>query len=75
MTPTLRRWPRYLFAILLGNVVYFAASSHLPPGARDAAGQIGLGTLVDFSFCVGVYGLIELGALLLGRGRPGADAK
>jgi hypothetical protein len=75
MTPSFRRWPRYLLAILLGNVVYFTASPHLPPGARDAASQIGLGTLVDFGFCVGVYGLLELGAFLLRRRRSGADTK
>ena len=69
MTPSFRRWPRYLLAILLGNVVYFAASPHLPASARDAAGAIGWGTLVDFGFCVGVYGLLELGALLVRRRR------
>jgi|GEM_PF-1874871 len=75
MTPSFRRWPRYLLAILLGNVAYFAASPHLPPAARDAAAQIGWGTLVDFGFCAGVYGLLELGVFLVSRQRGGTDAK
>ena len=72
MTSSVRRWPRYLLAILLGNVLYFAVSPHLPPPARDAASHIGLGTLVDLWFCLFAYGLIELGAFLGARWRRGS---
>ncbi len=72
MSPTTRRWPRYLLAILLGNALYFAVSPHLPPAARDAASHIGLGTLVDLWFCLFVYGLIELVAFLVVRWRRGS---
>lgn len=75
MTPKVRRWMKYLLAVLLGNTMYFAASRHLPPPARDAAGHLGLGTLVDLWFCLFAYGLIELGALLRSRIGPKSDRK
>jgi hypothetical protein len=59
----------YLVAILLGNGLYFALSPHLPPPAQHHAASVDLGTLVDFWFCLVVYGLLELGASF-GRGRP-----
>ncbi|MFZ0864187.1 MAG: hypothetical protein WB781_09335 [Candidatus Sulfotelmatobacter sp.] len=48
-----------LLAIILGNVVYFALVPSLPPVARHRPFQLDLGTLVDFFFCVVVYGLIR----------------
>ena len=70
MTPTVRRWIKYLLAVLFGNIIYFGASPHLPPAARDAAGHFGLATLVDLWFCLFAYGLIELGALIGSRLGP-----
>ena len=58
---------KYLIAIVLGNCIYFALSPHLPPAARNAASTFGLGTVVDFWFCLVVYGLVELGSSF----RPG----
>ena len=75
MTPTVRRWIKYLLAVLLGNIIYFGAAPHLPPPARDAAGHLGLGTLVDLWFCLFAYGLIELGGFLGSRRRPKSDGK
>jgi uncharacterized membrane protein YraQ (UPF0718 family) len=57
-------WIKYLVAILLGNALYFALSPHLPPVARHAERTLGMGTVVDFWFCLLVYGLLELGAFL-----------
>jgi len=52
---------KFLVAILLGNALYFALCPYLPPAARNAAAGFGLGTVVDFWFCLAVYGLLELG--------------
>jgi len=62
MPLTRAKWIRYLVAILLGNALYFALSPHLPPAAQHHSATIDLGTLVDFWFCLLVYGLLELGA-------------
>jgi hypothetical protein len=48
-----------LLAIILGNVVYFALVPSLPPAARHHPFHLDLGTLLDFFFCVVVYGLIR----------------
>jgi hypothetical protein len=58
------KWTKSLIAILLGNALYFALSPHLPPAARHHAMTIDLGTVVDFWFCLLVYGLLDLGAFL-----------
>jgi hypothetical protein len=48
-----------LLAIILGNVVYFLLLPHLPPAARRHRFQLDLGTIVDFWFCLVIYGLIR----------------
>jgi hypothetical protein len=53
------RWLKYLIAIVVGNVVYFAVQSHLPPAAQHHTFRPDLGTLVDLWFCIAVYGLLE----------------
>ncbi len=62
---------KFLAAVLLGNGLYFALSPYLPPPARNGAQSINLGTVVDFWFCLVVYGLIELGQFLGTRGGKG----
>jgi H+/gluconate symporter-like permease len=62
-------WIKYLAAIVLGQVLYFAVSPHLPPAARHQPFQFDLGTVVDFWFCLFVYGLIELAVFLRHRAR------
>jgi hypothetical protein len=68
------KWIKYLIAILLGNALYFSLSPRLPAAAQHHSWTIDLGTVVDFWFCLLVYGLLELGALLQGaiatRRRP-----
>ncbi len=65
------KWIKYLVAIVLGNGLYFALNPQLPPPARYNASQIiSLGTVVDFWFCLLVYGLLELGRFLQSRRRP-----
>ena len=55
------KWTKYLVAILLGNGLYFALSPYLPPAAQHRSWVVDLGTVVDFWFCLLVYGLLELG--------------
>jgi len=62
-------WFKYLIAIILGNGLYFALNPYLPEAARHHTYKLDLGTLVDFWFCLAVFGLLELGALLSKQGR------
>ena len=48
-----------LLAIVLGNVLYFFLLPSLPPAARHHPFHVDLGSLVDFWFCLVVYGLIR----------------
>jgi len=48
-----------LFAIILGNVVYFLLVPSLPPMARHRPSRIDLGMVLDFWFCLVAYGLIR----------------
>lgn len=63
------RWLKYLIAILLGNGLYFALNPYLPQAAKHHPFKLDVGTLVDFWLCLGVYGLLELGAFLRKRGQ------
>jgi H+/gluconate symporter-like permease len=51
-----------LLAIILGNLVYFALLPSLPPVARHHPMHLDLGMLLDFTFCVAVWGLIRTAA-------------
>ncbi len=48
-----------LLAIVLGNVLYFLLLPSLPPAARHHPFHVDLGSLVDFWFCLVVYGVIR----------------
>ena len=50
-----RRWGEALTAVLLGNLVYFAAVPYLPHSLRHEPFQIDAGLAVDFAFCVLAY--------------------
>lgn len=60
---TRAKWIKFLVAILLGNALYFALSPHLPPAAQHRSWAVDLGTVVDFWFCLLIYGLLELGTI------------
>jgi hypothetical protein len=64
------KWIKFLAAILLGNALYFLLSPHLPPVAQHHSAAVDLGTVVDFWFCLCVYGIIELAIFLRSRGQP-----
>jgi hypothetical protein len=69
MKPVRVKWFKYLIAILLGNGLYFALNPYLPEAARHHTYKLDLGTLVDFWFCLFVFGLLELGAFLFPQGK------
>lgn len=48
-----------LAAVLAGNAVYFLLEKYLPVWARHVGFRTDLGTLVDFCFCLVVFGLIK----------------
>jgi hypothetical protein len=67
MSANLQQWMRWLVIILLGNGLYFALFPYLPPPARHRGFHVDLGTLVDFWFCLIVFGIFELAAFLNGN--------
>ncbi len=60
MKPSPARLLRYLVIIVIGNALYFIAMPRLPSAARHKRFQLDLGTLVDFWFCLVVFGIFEL---------------
>jgi len=48
-----------LVAILLGNAAYFLLARYLPPRAHHVPFHVDLGSLIDFWFCLVVFGLIK----------------
>jgi hypothetical protein len=48
-----------LVAVVGGNASYFLLGRYLPPAARHVPFQIDLGLLIDFWFCLVVFGLIK----------------
>jgi hypothetical protein len=48
-----------LLAVLVGNAAYFLLEKHLPAVARHVRYKTDLGTLVDFWFCLAVFGVIK----------------
>ena len=64
MTALTIRWLKSLAAVLLGNALYFYLLPSLPPPAQHKPMQLDLGVLVDFWFCLVMYGLIEGGMQL-----------
>ena len=64
MTALTIRWLKSLAAVLLGNALYFYLLPSLPPPAQHKPMQLDLGVLVDFWFCLFMYGLIEGGMQL-----------
>jgi hypothetical protein len=67
MNLTSARWLRYLVIILIGNALYFIVMPHLPAAARHKRFELDLGTLVDFWFCLVVFGVFELVGFLYRR--------
>ena len=71
MKLNLAQWLRYLVIVIIGNALYFLAMPHLPPAARHQRFKLDLGTLVDFWFCLVVFGVFELIRYLAKRRKSG----
>jgi cytosine/uracil/thiamine/allantoin permease len=48
-----------LVAVLAGNAIYFLVEKYLPARAHHAPFKIDLGMVVDFWFCLVVFGIIK----------------
>jgi hypothetical protein len=48
-----------LVAVLAGNAIYFLLERYLPPAARHEPFRMDLGMVVDFWFCLVVFGTIK----------------
>jgi hypothetical protein len=48
-----------LSAVLVGNAAYFLLEKYLPARAHHVPLKIDLGMLVDFWFCLVVFGIIK----------------
>ena len=48
-----------LVAVLGGNIAYFLLEKYLPTRAQHVPFRLDLGTLVDFWFCLVVFGLVK----------------
>ena len=59
-----------LAAVLAGNAVYFLVEKHLPLPARHVSFKTDLGTLVDFCFCLVIFGAIKTFAAWRERSNP-----
>jgi hypothetical protein len=61
-----------LAAVLIGNAIYFFLEKYLPVGARHVPFQIDVGIVVDFWFCLVVFGIIKT---IAGRKRESTTGK
>jgi hypothetical protein len=57
--PAVANFVQALIAVLAGNAVYFLLSPHLPAQARHVPPRLDLGMLVDFWFCLVIFGAIK----------------
>ena len=48
-----------LIAVLVGNALYFLLERYLPARAHHSPFRLDLGMLVDFWFCLVVFGVIK----------------
>jgi hypothetical protein len=59
-----------LAGVLGGNALYFAFEKYLPPAARHAPMKMDLGMVVDFWFCLVIFGVIKTVAGRRRRAHP-----
>jgi hypothetical protein len=55
----IRNWMKMLFAILAGNLIYFALYRFWPQYLRHRLYSMDPGLVLDLSICIGVYLLIK----------------
>jgi hypothetical protein len=49
-----------LVAVLGGNALYFGLARFLPPRAQHVAFRFDMGMVVDFWFCLVVFGVVKM---------------
>jgi hypothetical protein len=49
-----------LIAVVAGNAVYFLLERYLPARAHHSPFRIDLGMVVDFWFCLVVFGIVKM---------------
>jgi len=59
MSKTTANFLHALIGVLGGNALYFLLMRYLPPGARHVPFRIDLGLVVDFWFCLVVFGVVK----------------
>jgi len=57
--PAVANFVQSLIAVLAGNLAYFLLMPHLPPAARHVPPRLDLGVVVDFWFCLVIFGTIK----------------
>jgi len=55
----MHNWLRMVLAVLLGNLIYFAAEPFLPEAFAHRLYEIDAGLMLDFAICVGTYLLLR----------------
>jgi hypothetical protein len=51
----IHNWMRMILAILLGNVIYFAAQPFLPETLVHNLYEVDAGLIADFAICLAIY--------------------
>ena len=59
MPKTVSNFLHALIAVLVGNGLYFLVERFLPAGAHHSPFRIDLGMVVDFWFCLVVFGVVK----------------
>lgn len=57
--PAMVNFIHALIAVLAGNAAYYMLMPYLPPRARHVLFQIDLGLVVDFWFCLVIFGIVK----------------
>jgi hypothetical protein len=56
---TVTNFVHALIAVLAGNALYFLLVPYLPAGARHVPFRLDVGLIVDFWFCLAVFGVVK----------------
>jgi len=59
MKSSLRNFVQALIAVLAGNILYFLLLPRLPARAQHVPLRLDLGLVLDFFFCLVVFGIIK----------------
>jgi hypothetical protein len=59
-----------LIAVVGGNAAYILLMPYLPAGARHVPFRIDLGLVVDFWFCLVVFGIVKIIAKKASEAKP-----